>query len=100
MGMKLSPKEAALYEAVDEVLHYIWDPIGVRGVPQARDEYHSYLPQVFRLLFDGRSAESIADYLGKVTRENMGLSGNPKNDLETAAILVDWKEAVAEKFAQ
>jgi hypothetical protein len=99
MGMKPSSKDAALYEAVDEVLHYIWDPIGVRSVPQARDEYRSYLPQVFRLLRDGRSAESIADYLGEITRETMGLSGNAKNDLGAAVILIDWKEAVDEKFA-
>ncbi len=99
MGIKLSPKDAALYEAVDEVLHYIWDPIGVREIPQARDEYHSYLPQVFALLRDGGSAKSIADYLGKITRETMGLSGNAKNDLDTATILINCKEAVDEKFA-
>jgi hypothetical protein len=98
MGTKQSPKEAALYAAVDEVLHYIWDPIGVRGIPQARDEYHNYLPQVFSLLRDGRNAESIADYLGEVTRETIGLSGDAKSDLETATVLIDWKEAIDGKF--
>jgi hypothetical protein len=99
MGMKLSPKDAALYQATDEVLHYIWDPIGVRDVPQARDEYHSYLPQVFRMLREGQSAESIAGYLGKVTTETMGLSGKAEADLSAAAILISWKEAIDEKFS-
>ena len=99
MGMKLSPKDAALYQAVDEVLHYIWDPIGVRDVPQARDEYHSYLPHVFRLLREGKSAESIASYLGKVTTQTMGLSGNAEADLGVATVLINWKDAVDEKFA-
>ena len=93
MGMKLDPRDAALYAAVDEVLHYIWDPIGVQDVPQARDEYHSYLPQVFRLLREAQSAESIAGYLGTVRTQTMGLSGNSKHDLSTAVILTDWKDA-------
>jgi hypothetical protein len=99
VGTKLNPKDTALYEAVDEVLHYIWDPIGVRDVPQARDEYHSYLPRVFSLLRDGENPESIAGYLGKVTTESMGLRGNAKHDLEVAMVLIDWKEAVDAKFA-
>jgi hypothetical protein len=98
MGTKLAPKDMALYTAVDEVLHYIWDPIGVRNTPQARDEYYSYLPRVFRLLREGRSAASIADYLGKITTESMGLPGDAKNDLEAARVLISWKEAVEEKF--
>lgn len=98
MGTKLGRKDMALYTAVDEVLHYIWDPIGVRNTPQARDEYHSYLPRVFQLLREGRSAASIADYLGKLTTGSMGLSKNAKNDLEVARVLISWKEAVDEKF--
>ena len=50
MGKKLEPKDEELYRRVDEVLHYILDPIGVSGIPQARDEYYSYLPGVFQLV--------------------------------------------------
>lgn len=32
-----------------------WDPIGVRGVPEAADEYDSYLPQIGSRLHDGRN---------------------------------------------
>jgi hypothetical protein len=99
MGTKLSPKDDALFEAVDEVLHYIWDPIGVRDCPQARDEYHSYVPQVFGLLRGGATSESISSYLSRVATETMGLSGNTTHDLKVAIILIDWKEAVDEKFA-
>lgn len=73
MSSKLSPKDQALYSAVDEVLHYIWDPIGVSGVPQARDEYHGYLPHVFSLVRNGANDEIIAVYLGELVRERMGL---------------------------
>lgn len=47
MGKQLSPFERELYQRVDEVLHYVWDPIGVSDAPEARDEYFSYLPIVF-----------------------------------------------------
>jgi len=44
MGKMLPPKENELRQRTDEVLHYLWDPIGVAGAPGARDEYWSYLP--------------------------------------------------------
>ncbi len=61
MGEKLNPQDLALYRAVDEVLHYIWDPIGVSGSPEARDEYQGYLPHVFGLVREGRDDEAIAN---------------------------------------
>lgn len=99
MGSKLSPKDQALYSAVDEVLHYIWDPIGISGVPHARDEYYSYLPHVFSLLRNGESDENISVYLGEIVTERMGLSANPQHDREVASVLVDWRDALDEKFA-
>jgi hypothetical protein len=30
MTMSMSPKDIALYRAVDEVLHHVWDPIVIR----------------------------------------------------------------------
>lgn len=63
MGQKLEGREAELYKRCDEVLHYIWDPIGVSGEPGARDEYSSYLPKVFALVRDNATAEEIAKYL-------------------------------------
>jgi hypothetical protein len=43
-------------------------------------------------------AKSIADYLGKVTRGSMGLPGNAKNDLDTATLLIERKDAIDSKF--
>jgi hypothetical protein len=44
---------------VNEVLHYIWDPIGVRGEPRARDEYDSYAPEVYSLLQSGAPSNRL-----------------------------------------
>ncbi|HTL98865.1 MAG TPA: hypothetical protein VL181_08675, partial [Holophagaceae bacterium] len=71
MGSRLSPKDNALYKAVDEVLHYIWDPIGVSGTPEARDEYHGYLPEAFGLLKRSASSETIAGHLLEITTDRM-----------------------------
>jgi hypothetical protein len=100
MGMKLSQPDLDLYRAVDEVLYYIWDPIGVSGVPQTRDEYHGYLPQVFQLLKKGSDEKAIAEYLGKIVTESMGLSENTQHDLKIAEILLNWKEALSEKYVE
>jgi hypothetical protein len=91
MGRKLSPEDMALYRAVDEVLHYLWDPIGINSVPQARDEYHGYLPKVFGMLREGADESQIAAYLTTVTIERMGLSPRTNHDRDVARILLDWK---------
>jgi hypothetical protein len=63
MGQKLNPKENELYKRTDEILFYIWDPIGVSPDPYARDEYLSYLPQVFQMLMDDKPKDEIIEYL-------------------------------------
>jgi len=57
-----------------EILHYVWDPIGVSGVAEARDEYDSYVPQVVRMLFENKSKEQIAHYLYEIEGQRMGLT--------------------------
>lgn len=65
---------ARVHNRVDEILHYIWDPIGVAGAPGARDEYDAYVPTLVKMLFDGATADQVADYLGRIESESMGLS--------------------------
>ncbi len=76
MGRKLPPDQMELYKRIDEILWSDWDPIGVSGAPEARDEYYDYLPQVFRLALDGSNENRIAEYLFWVESERMGLAGN------------------------
>jgi len=101
MGIRSSPHDAELYQRVDEVLHYIWDPIGVRDMPTARDEYYSYLPTVFSLLTrSDNNDEKIAEYLVYVATDRMGLRETKEHALEIVAILQDWKRTLKEKYAQ
>jgi hypothetical protein len=99
MSKEMSPTDKKLYSMADEVLHYIWDPIGVSGVPMARDEYHAYLPHVFSLLKTGSDTEKIADYLFEVSTQKMGLNGKRSHDMHVAGVLLDWKETLDSKHS-
>jgi hypothetical protein len=57
---------------VDEILYYIWDPIGVAAEPSTRDEYSRYVPELLSLLENGASAEQIARCLSDIATNRMG----------------------------
>ena len=89
-----------LHLRVSEVLHYTWDPIGVRGEPNARDEYDSYVPEVCLLLQGGATAEQIAAHLDRIATERMGLNLNIENSLLTAHNLLDWRATLLENYPE
>ncbi len=89
---KLNKKEKELYKRCDEVLHYLWDPIGSKEIPGARDEYHGYLPHIFKLVLEDFDKIKIANHLSQIEKVSMGLnSRNDKNKI-VAHTLLDWKE--------
>ena len=94
MGTTLSPEATRLYRAVDEVIHYMWDPIGISEIPEARGEYESYLPQLFGMVCEGRDEQTIAQHLGVIKTERMGLPANPGADLDVARLLLEWRSCV------
>jgi hypothetical protein len=74
MSQRLSPEQKELCRRIDEVLFYLWDPIGVAGAPEARDEYEGYVPHVFSLLMTEAGSALIAEFLVKTETEDMGLT--------------------------
>jgi len=58
-----------------------WDPIGVRNVPQACDEYDGYIGEVYKLVLARASEDEIAEHLLRIEREQMGLEQGRKEDL-------------------
>jgi hypothetical protein len=97
MGSKLSEQENLLYKRMDEVLFYLWDPVGVSDIPSARDEYHSYLPHVFSLLRNNASESDIAKHLLSIERTQMGETGSLKRCKEVSEVLINWRESIYEK---
>jgi hypothetical protein len=43
MARNFECQQISLHQTVGEGLHYLWDPIGVAGASQARDEYAGYV---------------------------------------------------------
>ena len=90
--------DARLRMRVDEVLHYLWDPIGVSDAPEARDEYYGYSARAFEMLKNGAAALEIAQFLRKMRVERMevGRGPDPMSENDIADLLIRWKEAIFE----
>lgn len=77
-----------------------WDPIGVRGEPNAADEYDDYLGPLSARLREGRSADVIAGYLTEVEEDRMGLgesaAARERNQALATRLLSWYAEATAE----
>jgi hypothetical protein len=55
--------------------------MGVRDVPEAQDEYDSYVGGVYRLLVSGSPPQAVAEHLCTVERERMALGQRQPADL-------------------
>ncbi len=53
-------------QKIDEILWFDWDPIGVNDYPEARDEYRSYVPEIYDLKILGADRALIAERLLKI----------------------------------
>ena len=67
-----------------------WDPIGVDGIPEARDEYDGYLGPLVNRLHDGADAQTVAEYLASVQTERMGLPVTADQLHDVASRVVAW----------
>ena len=76
-----------IQESIRRVLLRDWDPIGVKDVPEAQDEYDGYVGSVYRLLAQGAGREAIAQYLAAVERDSMGISTKEEELLTVASRL-------------
>jgi hypothetical protein len=87
---RVQTRRAILTERVSQILHYDWDPIGIAGIPEARDEYDSYVTPIVQLLLKGQGRTAIAAHLDRLERELMGLTvgSQPSHRTQHAAALI------------
>ena len=52
-----------IQQAIGTILLRYWDPIGIRDVPEAQDEYNSFVGPIYRLLASGASTDQVAKHL-------------------------------------
>lgn len=72
--MKIEDK--TLYQAIDDILWYDWDPIGLNDNEKIRDEYQGYTPHIFTLKKQGADVFKIAQHLYRLEAIDMGMSGD------------------------
>lgn len=82
-----------LNQRIDEVLYYIWDPIGVSEEPCARAEYSSYTMTILKYVLK-EDITQIANQLSKIETNSMGLTTDKERNLKIAQRLLDYKYAV------
>ena len=74
-----------IQESIRDALMREWDPIGVKDVPEAQDEYDGYVGGVYRLLAAGASVRDVAEHLARIERDSMGVSTSPDQLMSVAA---------------
>ena len=87
MSGHLPSLQKTLFVRVDEILHYVWDPIGVRGFGDVRDEYDTYVPKVVGLLLEEKGKKAVFDHLYLIESERMGLSITDKSLAHTQKVV-------------
>ena len=92
VGEKINPKEIELYRFIDEILINEWDPIGVSDIPEARDEYYAFIPQVFEKVINGESVQSIAKLLRNLETEELALLGANTDCKKIAEKIIEEKQ--------
>lgn len=65
-----------LYKNVRSALLNDWDPIGIKSIPEAQNEYDAYVPKLCELLESNKNRSQIFDCLWYLKTKHMGLSGN------------------------
>ncbi|MEY8848565.1 hypothetical protein AB9K26_07105 [Psychroserpens sp. XS_ASV72] len=88
-----SHKTQELAQRIDEVLYYLWDPIGVSDIPGARGEYSSYVKTILKYTIE-EDVHKISSQLGKIETTAMGLLLNKTKNIEVAERLVEYKNAI------
>ena len=83
-------KDFLLYKKIDDILWFDWDPIGVNDIAP-RDEYQSYVPEIFGLVKSNADRQEIAGRLFKFETENMGMGGTLENCLTIADKILQSK---------
>ena len=82
------------------MLHYVWDPIGVAGVPEARDEYDSYISPTLDLLAEKKSENEISTALLDISTSHMGMAKSrdlKKRAKQAAEALIRWTKIIQDR---
>ena len=83
-------KDFIVYKKIDDILWFDWDPIGINDIAP-RDEYQSYVPEIFNLKKSGADREVIAKRLLELETVTIGMGGTIENCLTIADKIISVK---------
>ena len=83
-------KDFIVYKKIDDILWFDWDPIGINDIAP-RDEYQSYVPEIFNLKKSGADREVIAKRLLELETITIGMGSTIENCLTIADKIISVK---------
>lgn len=86
-------RKTKLWQQVDLILWEKWDPIGLNDCPEARNEYHSYIKSVVKMIKNGADSYKLSNHLHHLRTISIGLSPNLDNDKWVATLLIEKNES-------
>ena len=89
---KAEDRARLFHTAIQHALLNEWDPIGVKGIAEAQDEYDSYVPTIYKMLISRKPQHEIFSYLWWLETEHMGLIGDRQATETFAARLMRLTE--------
>jgi hypothetical protein len=95
--MQLEVIRSDMETKVSEILFYVWDPIGVNGMPTCRDEYDSYVPIVSAYLLHNFDEVGVDALLMFIMEESIGvgltkLPRRKSQHFDAMRMLMEWKQ--------
>jgi hypothetical protein len=73
-----------------KLLMTYWDPIGVNGIPEAADEYDSYLGPLAKKLREGADARGVSEYLSEIQRKRMEIPARDDQLAYVSERVANW----------
>jgi hypothetical protein len=61
---------------VQSILLQEWDPIGIKNIPEAHDEYDRYVADICKILRAHQTVSDVYKYLRWIETEQIGLDGD------------------------
>lgn len=73
-----------------------WDPIGVKGIPEASDEYDPYLGPLAEKLREGANARGVCEYLSEIQTKRMEIPATPDQLTDVGERVAGWYDVEME----
>ena len=87
-------EKQTLRTRIDEILFYMWDPIGVNDEPAARKEYEFYVERVWQMVLENKSKEETSSYFYEIVTTRIEIESNKEHNDEITDYILLSKEYI------